>query len=461
MLEDDALNLRVGEHLARLAERVPGGIIFKASFDKANRSNAGARAVPGIDEGLAALERVRARDGPADAHRRASARAVRAGRARSPTCCRSPRSSAARRICCRRRRDGQAREREEGPVDASGRDARRGRQGARRLREAAHGRAEVAVDGARHLLRLRRSRRRHALVRAHARGVRRAGDLRRARTACSSPGAAKAAASGGAREFIPPLTFAAVAAGADGLFIETHPDPEHAPSDGPNMLPLDKLDALIDRAVERLAAVRAHDRRRRSPERIQLVGLDVDGVLTDGGIYLGDVDGMPHGVQALRHPGRTRHPPAARVRDHASRSSPGACRRACGCAPRSSRSTISRRIAQARKLPALPSHARAPRHRAAESGVRRRRLSRIIAVLRVVGLPVAVGNAVPEMRALCAVQLTRTGGHGAVREFAEVLLKARGEWERVVSRLSSSSASTRSSRCCGERRRRSSSADAR
>ena len=38
-LEDDALNLRVAEHLARLSERVPGGIIFTASFDKANRSN--------------------------------------------------------------------------------------------------------------------------------------------------------------------------------------------------------------------------------------------------------------------------------------------------------------------------------------------------------------------------------------------------------------------------------------
>jgi 3-deoxy-D-manno-octulosonic acid (KDO) 8-phosphate synthase len=46
VLEDDALNLRVGEHLARLAESVPGGIIFKASFDKANRSNADAHRRP-------------------------------------------------------------------------------------------------------------------------------------------------------------------------------------------------------------------------------------------------------------------------------------------------------------------------------------------------------------------------------------------------------------------------------
>ena len=63
VLEDDGLNLRVGEHLARLAEHVPGGIIFKASFDKANRSNAGAFRGPGLDEGLAALDRVRAATG--------------------------------------------------------------------------------------------------------------------------------------------------------------------------------------------------------------------------------------------------------------------------------------------------------------------------------------------------------------------------------------------------------------
>ena len=57
-------------------------------------------------------------------------------------------------------------------------------------------------------------------------------------------------ASGGSREFIPPLTLAAVAAGADGLFLETHPDPDNAPSDGPNMIPLSALDDLVKRAVD-------------------------------------------------------------------------------------------------------------------------------------------------------------------------------------------------------------------
>jgi 3-deoxy-D-manno-octulosonate 8-phosphate phosphatase (KDO 8-P phosphatase) len=53
-------------------------------------------------------------------------------------------------------------------------------------------------------------------------------------------------------------------------------------------------------------------------------------------------------------------------------------------------------------------------------------------VLRAVGLPVAVGNAVAEVRAACRLQLAARGGHGAVREFAEVLLRARGEWEGAV-----------------------------
>ena len=51
--------------------------------------------------------------------------------------------------------------------------------------------------------------------------------------------------SSGQREFAPILARAAVAAGAHGIFIETHPDPKRALSDGPNMVPLDELPALL------------------------------------------------------------------------------------------------------------------------------------------------------------------------------------------------------------------------
>ncbi|GAA6212158.1 3-deoxy-8-phosphooctulonate synthase [Hyphomicrobiales bacterium 4NK60-0047b] len=51
--------------------------------------------------------------------------------------------------------------------------------------------------------------------------------------------------SGGQREFVPVLARAAVAVGVGGLFIETHDDPDNAPSDGPNMIPLKELKALL------------------------------------------------------------------------------------------------------------------------------------------------------------------------------------------------------------------------
>ena len=56
--------------------------------------------------------------------------------------------------------------------------------------------------------------------------------------------------SGGEREFVPVLARAAVAVGVAGVFIETHQDPDHAPSDGPNMLPLKDLEALLRKLME-------------------------------------------------------------------------------------------------------------------------------------------------------------------------------------------------------------------
>jgi 2-dehydro-3-deoxyphosphooctonate aldolase (KDO 8-P synthase) len=63
------------------------------------------------------------------------------------------------------------------------------------------------------------------------------------------------ATSGGQREFAPVLARAALAVGAAAVFIETHEDPDNAPSDGPNMIPLDRMEALITRlaAFDRLA----------------------------------------------------------------------------------------------------------------------------------------------------------------------------------------------------------------
>ena len=56
--------------------------------------------------------------------------------------------------------------------------------------------------------------------------------------------------SGGQREFVEYLSRAAVAVGIAAIFLETHQDPDNAPSDGPNMVPLDKLDGLLNQIVE-------------------------------------------------------------------------------------------------------------------------------------------------------------------------------------------------------------------
>jgi 2-dehydro-3-deoxyphosphooctonate aldolase (KDO 8-P synthase) len=67
----------------------------------------------------------------------------------------------------------------------------------------------------------------------------------------------KGTASGGMREVIPVLARAAVAAGVSGLFMETHPDPEKALSDGPNSWPLGKLEALLETLLELDRVVKA------------------------------------------------------------------------------------------------------------------------------------------------------------------------------------------------------------
>lgn len=163
---------------------------------------------------------------------------------------------------------------------------------------------------------------------------------------------------------------------------------------------------------------------------IRLVGLDVDGVLTDGGIYLGAVDRRPMefkryeiqdglGIHFMQRAG-------IRVAIVTGRVSDSVRLRAAELGVDD--------VAQdphAQKLPGFL--AMLDRHRidlseAAFIGDDYPDM----AVLRRVGLPVAVGNAVPEVRAVCTLQLERKGGHGAIREFAERLLKARGEWDAVT-----------------------------
>ncbi|HEV2366064.1 MAG TPA: 3-deoxy-8-phosphooctulonate synthase [Caulobacteraceae bacterium] len=70
-------------------------------------------------------------------------------------------------------------------------------------------------------------------------------------------------ASGGERRFVPVLARAAVAVGVAGVFMETHPDPDHAPSDGPNMVPLSRFEELAAELIEL-------DRLAKRPGRVEL-----------------------------------------------------------------------------------------------------------------------------------------------------------------------------------------------
>ncbi len=164
--------------------------------------------------------------------------------------------------------------------------------------------------------------------------------------------------------------------------------------------------------------------------RIRLVCFDVDGVLTDGGIILGDSggtrvelkrydiqDGL--GVFLLRQAGlRT-----AIITGRESQS----------VALRAEELQVDEVIQdrQARKVPALTALIE-------RLGLRWEEVAFVgddlpdLGVLRRVGLPVCVGNATPEVRRVATLHLTRHGGAGAVREFVECLLRARGEWETQV-----------------------------
>jgi 2-dehydro-3-deoxyphosphooctonate aldolase (KDO 8-P synthase) len=258
-LEDDSLNLRVATHLARLAERVPGGVVFKASFDKANRSNPGAMRGLGLDAGLEALARVKRETGLpliTDVHlpEHCGAAAEVVDVLQIPA------------FLCRQTDLLEAAGATGKPVNIKKGQWMHpeGMRGAvEKVRRAARGCERVRIPSG-------------EMVAVTERGTFFGyGDLvvdfratSRMREACAAPvifdgthsvqqpGRGAEGASGGAREFIAPLTYAAMAAGVDGLFLETHPDPDCAPSDGPNMVPLDQLDALVERAVRVWQAAR-------------------------------------------------------------------------------------------------------------------------------------------------------------------------------------------------------------
>jgi 2-dehydro-3-deoxyphosphooctonate aldolase (KDO 8-P synthase) len=245
VVESDDLNLRVGSALAELGAALGVHVIYKASYDKANRSRlAGARG-PGPERGLEALARVRAGTGLpilTDVHEVAevSAAAQVADILQIPAfLCRQTdllvAAGGAGRPVNVKKGQWMSPEGMAGAVEK----VRAGGGGASEVavteRGTFFGYGDLVVD-MRNFARLRA-----------ACGAPVVFD---ATHAVQQPGQGPDGASGGLREFIPPLLYAAAAAGADGFFLETHPDPDRAPSDGPNMIPLDRLEGIVKVALD-------------------------------------------------------------------------------------------------------------------------------------------------------------------------------------------------------------------
>lgn len=167
-------------------------------------------------------------------------------------------------------------------------------------------------------------------------------------------------------------------------------------------------------------------------QRVRLLGLDVDGVLTDNGVYIGPLagdrvelkrfdiqDGL--GLILLQTAGL----PVVWV---SGRSSEATALRAAEL-----------RVVELLQVPG-PRKAAAFEQLLGRRGIGWEEVAYVgddladLPILRRVGLPIAVANAVTEVKHAAAYVTQATGGHGAVREVVELLLRARGEWAEILER---------------------------
>jgi 2-dehydro-3-deoxyphosphooctonate aldolase (KDO 8-P synthase) len=253
VLEEDALNLTIGEALAQLADDLALPIVFKASFDKANRASPGSPRGPGLDKGLEKLARVRVATGLpllTDVH--------------LPEQC-APVAEVADVLqipayLCRQTDLLRA-------AGATGRpvNVKKGQWMAPAEMNGAVRKVRSAADGAGV---------ENPAVTVTERGTffgygNLVVDMRSfalLREACEAPAVFDGthsvqrpgeggAVSGGEPRHIPTLVRSAVAAGADALFLETHPEPARGLSDTTNMLPLDRLRPLVEEVLALRAAL--------------------------------------------------------------------------------------------------------------------------------------------------------------------------------------------------------------
>ncbi|WCT74856.1 3-deoxy-8-phosphooctulonate synthase [Sphingomonas naphthae] len=242
VIESEALALSTAETLAGIADRLGILLIYKSSFDKANRSSGKSFRGPGLDEGLRILQKVRAETGLpilTDVHTEDQVKPV----AEVADVLQTPAFLA-------RQTDFIA------AVAASGKPANIKKAQfmapgdmthvIAKARDAA---AEAGITDPTFMVADRGTSFGYNNLVSDMRGL-----VIMRETGCpvvfdathsvQLPGG-NGTTSGGQREFVPALARAAVAVGISGLFMETHPDPAHALSDGPNAWPLDQLEKLV------------------------------------------------------------------------------------------------------------------------------------------------------------------------------------------------------------------------
>jgi len=251
LLEGDDLNVAVARRIREVADRLGIPAVFKASFDKANRTSVSSARGPGLVEGLERLRIVRDETGLpvlTDIHETTQAAALADGvdALQIPA------------FLCRQTDLLTAAGRTGLPVNV-----KKGqwlapedmRHPVEKVRAAGAGGVAVTERGT---------------AFGYGRWIVDMRSFSIMRDVCGCPtlfdathsvqlpgGAAGGAASGGEPEMIGTLARAAVAAGADGVFVETHPDPARAPSDGANMLLLDLLEPMVETLLA-IYEARAH-----------------------------------------------------------------------------------------------------------------------------------------------------------------------------------------------------------
>ncbi len=247
VLETADSALWIAEKLAALAESRDIQLIFKGSFDKANRTSIDAVRGPGLEEGLRILEHVRTSTGlmaTTDIHEASQAAPV----AEVCDLLQVPAFLVRQTdLLVAAARTGKAVNAKKGQFLSPG--------------DMKHVVGKLSAAGCENILLCERGtffgygrlvNDMRAIPQMQALGTPVVYD---ATHSVQEPGGLDGA-TGGNREMVEPLARAAVAIGCDGLFCETHPDPDRSPSDGPNMLPLDRLPAVIDRllAIRRTVA---------------------------------------------------------------------------------------------------------------------------------------------------------------------------------------------------------------